>query len=104
MAPGTTPTTAGRGARKGGERKSKSARAGLFFFQFIYMIVFNTIFIYIYQGVLFSVPRFHRYIKKSSPKSRVTMAAAVYTSAVVRSIVFFCVVHYFIRSTVSNLD
>jgi len=38
MAP---PTTA-RGGRKGGDRKSKSARA----------------------GVLFSVPRFHRYIKK----------------------------------------
>lgn len=36
-----------------------------------------------YSGVLFSVPRFHRYIKKSTPKSRVTMAAAVYTAAVV---------------------
>jgi len=35
------------------------------------------------KGVLFSVPRFHRYIKKSTPKSRVTMAAAVYTAAVV---------------------
>jgi hypothetical protein len=48
------------------------------------------------QGVLFSVPRFHRYIKKSTPKSRVTMGAAVYTAAVVRktfdwifNIVFF---------------
>ncbi|CAF3020844.1 unnamed protein product [Rotaria socialis] len=59
MAP--TATTTPRGVRKGGERKSKSARA----------------------GVLFSVPRFHRYIKKSSPKSRVTMAAAVYTAAVI---------------------
>jgi len=58
MAP---PTTAGRSGRKGGERKSKSARA----------------------GVLFSVPRFHRYIKKSTPKSRVTMGAAVYTAAVI---------------------
>ncbi|CAF1052772.1 unnamed protein product [Adineta steineri] len=58
MAPSTT---SARGARKGGERKSKSARA----------------------GVLFSVPRFHRYIKKSTPKSRVTMAAAVYTAAVI---------------------
>jgi len=58
MAP---PTTAARGGRKGGERKSKSVRA----------------------GVLFSVPRFHRYIKKSTPKSRVTMAAAVYTAAVI---------------------
>ncbi|UJR09819.1 hypothetical protein I4U23_014045 [Adineta vaga] len=55
------PTTSARGARKGGDRKSKSARA----------------------GVLFSVPRFHRYIKKSTPKSRVTMAAAVYTAAVI---------------------
>ncbi|CAF0882931.1 unnamed protein product [Adineta ricciae] len=54
-------TTAPRGGRKGGDRKSKSARA----------------------GVLFSVPRFHRYIKKSTPKSRVTMAAAVYTAAVI---------------------
>ncbi|CAF1277992.1 unnamed protein product [Rotaria sp. Silwood1] len=55
-----TATTA-RSGRKGGDRKSKSARA----------------------GVLFSVPRFHRYIKKSTPKSRVTMAAAVYTAAVI---------------------
>ncbi|CAF1148609.1 unnamed protein product [Adineta steineri] len=54
-------TTSGRVGRKGGERKSKSVRA----------------------GVLFSVPRFHRYIKKSVPKSRVTMAAAVYTAAVI---------------------
>jgi len=54
-------TTAARGGRKGGDRKSKSARA----------------------GVLFSVPRFHRYIKKSTPKSRVTMGAAVYTAAVI---------------------
>ena len=37
------------------------------------------------EGVLFSVPRFHRYIKKSTPKSRVTMGAAVYTAAVVCS-------------------
>jgi len=58
MAP--TTTTAGRSGRKG-ERKSKSARA----------------------GVLFSVPRFHRYIKNSTPKSRVTMGAAVYTAAVI---------------------
>jgi histone H2A len=58
MAPSTT---AARSGRKGGERKSKSARA----------------------GVLFSVPRFHRYIKKSTPKSRVTMGAAVYTAAVI---------------------
>jgi len=58
MAP--TASTA-RGGRKGGDRKSKSTRA----------------------GVLFSVPRFHRYLKKSSPKSRVTMAAAVYTAAVI---------------------
>ncbi|CAF1405009.1 unnamed protein product [Rotaria sordida] len=58
MAPPTTPARSGR---KGGDRKSKSARA----------------------GVLFSVPRFHRYIKKSTPKSRVTMAAAVYTAAVI---------------------
>lgn len=55
------PTTTGRSGRKGGDRKSKSARA----------------------GVLFSVPRFHRYIKKSTPKSRVTMGAAVYTAAVI---------------------
>jgi len=58
MAPTSTPA---RGGRKGGDRKSKSSRA----------------------GVLFSVPRFHRYIKKSTPKSRVTMAAAVYTAAVI---------------------
>jgi histone H2A len=58
MAPSTT---AGRSGRKGGERKSNSARA----------------------GVLFSVPRFHRYIKKSTPKARVTMGAAVYTAAVI---------------------
>jgi hypothetical protein len=38
---------------------------------------------YLFKGVLFSVPRFHRYIKKSTPKSRVTMGAAVYTAAVV---------------------
>ncbi|CAF3874838.1 unnamed protein product [Rotaria magnacalcarata] len=57
----STATTTARDNRKGGERKSKSARA----------------------GVLFSVPRFHRYIKKSTPKSRVTMAAAVYTAAVI---------------------
>ncbi|CAF0922374.1 unnamed protein product [Rotaria sp. Silwood1] len=57
----TSSTTTARTARKGGERKSKSVRA----------------------GVLFSVPRFHRYIKKSTPKSRVTMAAAVYTAAVI---------------------
>lgn len=50
-----------RPVRKGADRKSKSARA----------------------GVLFSVPRFHRYIKKTTPKSRVTMAAAVYTAAVI---------------------
>jgi len=54
-------TTTARGARKNADRKSKSSRA----------------------GVLFSVPRFHRYIKKSTPKSRVTMAAAVYTAAVI---------------------
>ena len=41
------------------------------------------VFLSTFAGVLFSVPRFHRYIKKSSPKSRVTMAAAVYTAAVV---------------------
>ncbi len=40
------------------------------------------------KGVLFSVPRFHRYIKKSTPKSRVTMGAAVYTAAVVCNISF----------------
>ncbi|CAF0858857.1 unnamed protein product [Adineta ricciae] len=57
----TSSATATRPVRKGGERKSKSARA----------------------GVLFSVPRFHRYIKKSTPKSRVTMASAVYTAAVI---------------------
>ncbi|CAF4294984.1 unnamed protein product [Rotaria socialis] len=57
----STAATTVRATRKGGERKSKSARA----------------------GVLFSVPRFHRYIKKSTPKSRVTMAAAVYTAAVI---------------------
>ncbi|CAF2386273.1 unnamed protein product [Rotaria sp. Silwood2] len=57
----TSSTTTTRTVRKGGERKSKSVRA----------------------GVLFSVPRFHRYIKKSTPKSRVTMAAAVYTAAVI---------------------
>jgi len=56
-----SPTGARGGGRKGGERKSKSARA----------------------GVLFSVPRFHRYLKKSTPKSRVTMAASVYTAAVI---------------------
>ena len=39
-------------------------------------------------GVLFSVARFHRYLKKSTPKSRVTMAAAVYTAAVVRDYSF----------------
>jgi len=55
------PPTAARGGPKGGDRKSKSARA----------------------GVLFSVPRFHRYIKKSTPKSRVTMGSAVYTAAVI---------------------
>ncbi len=39
------------------------------------------------KGVLFSVPRFHRYIKKSTPKARVTMGAAVYTAAVVCKII-----------------
>lgn len=56
-----SPVSGQRVGRKSGDRKSKSARA----------------------GVLFSVPRFHRYIKKSTPKSRVTMAAAVYTAAVI---------------------
>ncbi|CAF0769206.1 unnamed protein product [Didymodactylos carnosus] len=34
-------------------------------------------------GVLFSVPRFHRYLKKSNPKQRVTLAASVYCAAVI---------------------
>ncbi|CAF1116296.1 unnamed protein product, partial [Didymodactylos carnosus] len=34
-------------------------------------------------GVLFSVPRFHRYLKKSNPKQRVTVAASVYCAAVI---------------------
>lgn len=76
MAP---PTTSGRPGRKGGDRKSKSARAG----NSDYFAFFpNSSWISI-KGVLFSVPRFHRYIKKSTPKSRVTMGAAVYTAAVV---------------------
>ncbi len=56
-----------------------------------FYIDFNHRFLYDFctiKGVLFSVPRFHRYIKKSTPKSRVTMAAAVYTAAVVCSIYF----------------
>ncbi len=73
------PTTAARTGRKGGDRKSKSARAGKYKNKNFY---FSNIFIFI-KGVLFSVPRFHRYIKKSTPKSRVTMGAAVYTAAVV---------------------
>jgi hypothetical protein len=46
------------------------------------MYITSNLFIF-FKGVLFSVPRFHRYIKKSTPKSRVTMGAAVYTAAVV---------------------
>ena len=59
------------------------------FVQVEFSIDFNHWFLYDFctiEGVLFSVPRFHRYIKKSTPKSRVTMAAAVYTAAVVCNI------------------
>ena len=82
MAP---PATSGRPARKGGDRKSKSARAGRVEDGFP---SFSQRWISI-KGVLFSVPRFHRYIKNSTPKSRVTMGAAVYTAAVVYSKLFF---------------
>ena len=72
--------TKARGGRKGGDRKSKSARAGSSLAGSDQHFLSD-----VSIGVLFSVPRFHRYIKKSTPKSRVTMAAAVYTAAVVRN-------------------
>ena len=39
------------------------------------------------SGVLFPVGRIHRYLKRSTPKTRVSVGASVYTAAVIEYLV-----------------